>query len=885
MQATPDDDRYMSLLEAALVQPDSTQREGFLSAACASDPALAAQIRDDVEWHERMGDFLQRPLLDRLDGSSRPFVAGDLVADRFRIIREVGEGGMGVVYEALDEKLNERRALKCARLGFRHRLSPEASNALRVTHDNICRVHEIHTAITDAGPLDVLSMEFLEGETLYARLRRGRPDPAEARTIARQLTQGLAAAHREGVLHGDLKSTNVMLTRSVSGGVRAVITDFGLATSLSGDASAALSSALRGHPGYVAPERYKGSPSSVRSDIYSLGAILYELVAGRAPFDSGVTWQQRLERQPSAPGSVAGGVARGWNRVIQRCLDPDPAKRFASADELLAAIGHLNRWLWRVGFMLLAVLLLVALTRVPAVHDRLFPPPPPVRLAILPFTDTRGDEVTGEVLGSLEHVSASLSSLPGSRGRLLVVPVRATLKRGVNPSELARLGATHVLNGSAMEQDGNLRVRAEVKEVGTGIVLRNYSAVLQPAEVGNLSTSLTGLVTSTFNLPSTLPAAIATAAAPLYWRGLNLLVNSSSDYEPALALFQQALGLDGSSPLIYSGLAQAFLQKYAASNDSQWLDRAGEAAWKAEALHPDSGRVQQVLSSLERARKVPSRALPHSERATQLDPGNPDFWLELAETYRLLGRFPDAIRTYQKAIALAPGYYAPHQDLGFALFQLGRYREAADQFNVIAALAPDLPEELAYAGAILLSAGRDGEAEAAVERSLRIHETGAAYLNLGVLRIYQLRDQEAAELFEKAVHLSPENALARINLADTQRRLGRAAEAKSNYGRAAAMLDASHEAFDRALLAHVRARLGDAKGARREAGQAVQLAPFDWQVIRWAILCYETLGDRQQSLKLVESAPAEVLEDLKRQPDLKRFSENPRFIQIRKQAK
>ena len=880
-----DDDRYMSLLEAALAQEGAPRRDAFLHAACPGDPDLAKQISDDIEWHERMGDFLERPLLDRLEASGHRFAAGDLVSDRFRIVREVGEGGMAVVYEATDEKLGgERRALKCAHLGFRHRLSPEASNALRVTHDNICRVHEIHSAMTEAGPVDVLSMEFLEGETLYARLRRGRLDSAEARSIARQLTLGLAAAHREGVLHGDLKSTNVMLTRSPSGGVRAVITDFGLATNLTGNTGAALSSALRGHPGYVAPERFGGAPSSVQSDLYSLGAILYELVAGRTPFDEDAPWDQRLGQRPLAPGKTATGVARGWNTVILRCLDPDPVKRYSSADELLGAIDRLNRWKWMAAAALLAIVSLAALTRVTAVHDWLFPPPPPVRLAILPFTDADGKQVSGVVRGRLGEVSASLSSLPGSKGRLLMVPVPASFSEGVTQSDLARLGATHSLSGSLIEQDGGLRVRAEVTQTGTRIVVRNYSAVLRPVELGSLSTALAGLVTSAFSLPSTVPARITTEAAPLYERGIHLLMDGSSDYEPAIDLFQQALKIDPNSPLIYSGLAQALLQKHFARGGTQWLDLAGGAAERAAALHPDSARVHQISSSVELARGVPSRALPHAERATQLDPHDSEAWRRLGGAYRDLGRFREAIETYRRAIAVKPGDFAPHQDLGFLFFRLGRYREAVEQYGAVAALAPGLPEELAFTGGMLLSAGQDGKAEETLLRSLKMRETPEGYVILGVLRIYQHKDEEAVRLFEEAVRLKSEYTLARVNLADAQRRLTRTAEATSNYKRVAAALDGSPDARDRAMLSHARARLGDAEGARREAVQAIHQAPSDWQVVRMAVLCHETLGDRERALKLLELAPAEVLDDLRRQPDLKRFSEDSRFIQLRKRA-
>ena len=149
------------------------------------------------------------------------FPPGHVIGDRFRIVRKLGEGGMAVVYEAIDQKLGERRALKFAKAGYSRLIPPETRSALRVTHDNICRTYEIHT--TGAGvPVDFISMEFIEGETLQARCQREILSDADLIDIAKQLCGGLDAAHRAQILHRDLKGNNVMLTRRPDGGVRAV---------------------------------------------------------------------------------------------------------------------------------------------------------------------------------------------------------------------------------------------------------------------------------------------------------------------------------------------------------------------------------------------------------------------------------------------------------------------------------------------------------------------------------------------------------------------------------------------------------------------------------------------------------------------------------------
>src|SRR5689334_6172523 len=207
------DELFMTLFEAAMTRPTS-QRPAFIRKQCGSDKNLCASLLRLMKWEEKMGDFLQSPLV-RFPEAERPFRPGDRAIERFRIVREIGEGGMAVVYEAIDEKQEERRALKCAKPGFHPRLPPEARAAMRVTHENVCRVHEIHTAQTERGPLDFLAMEFLEGKTLAEYLEgKERLSSEEAREILEQICKGLAAAHRKLVLHRDLKSNNIMLTRA-----------------------------------------------------------------------------------------------------------------------------------------------------------------------------------------------------------------------------------------------------------------------------------------------------------------------------------------------------------------------------------------------------------------------------------------------------------------------------------------------------------------------------------------------------------------------------------------------------------------------------------------------------------------------------------------------
>ena len=330
------DDLVMTLVHVTLAQPKE-EREQYLRGACAQDFELFKEVWKYVEWEERMNGFLLDPL-DLEPSSVVAFEPSELLDNRFRIVREVARGGMGVVYEAVDEKLGRRIAIKCAKPGFRRWLPPEVRHASEITHPGVCRIFEIHTVSTDHGEIDFLTMEFLEGETLAERLDRGAIPQKQAQVIAEQLCGGLAEAHRSGVIHGDLKSNNVILTSAADGTVRAVITDFGLARGHEANLGTIQSSSLRGTPDYMAPELWKGKKASVASDIYALGVILYELACGRKPFESlpELTWQDRLTRRPTP-------LRHPWRRIVERCLEPDPVRRWTSVSAIASAMVPSHR--------------------------------------------------------------------------------------------------------------------------------------------------------------------------------------------------------------------------------------------------------------------------------------------------------------------------------------------------------------------------------------------------------------------------------------------------------------------------------------------------------------------------------------------------------------
>jgi serine/threonine-protein kinase len=257
------------------------------------------------------------------------FAPGTLLAGRYRVVAALGRGGMGEVYRADDLTLGQPVALKFLpphladdpdRLS---RFRKEVAVARKVSHPNVCRVHDL--AGGDQQPF--LTMEYVDGEDLASLLRRiGRVPPDKATAIARELCQGLAAVHEQGLVYRDLKPANVML----DGRGRVRLTDFGLAAAAEDLSAAELCS---GTPAYMAPEQLAGQEVTARSDLYALGLVLYELFTGKRAF----TGTDR-DTQPSSPSRHLGGLDPAVERVILRCMERDPKDRPASALAVAAAL-------------------------------------------------------------------------------------------------------------------------------------------------------------------------------------------------------------------------------------------------------------------------------------------------------------------------------------------------------------------------------------------------------------------------------------------------------------------------------------------------------------------------------------------------------------------
>lgn len=857
-----DDELLMSLVELALTQPESLRRSYLLSAS-AGNTELFDQAWDYVQWEARMQGFLLDPLYPAAEKED-PFESGQLLDARFRIVRELARGGMGIVYEAVDEKLDRRIAIKCARTGFGKRLPPEVRNASEISHPNVCKIFEIHTAETRHGEIDFITMEFLEGETLADRLRRGRLAEREARTIALQLCAGLAEAHRNQVVHGDLKSSNIILSAGPDDTIRAVITDFGLARRREPGDRITEPGEAGGTPDYMAPELWNGKEVSVASDIYALGVILYELASGRRPYRPDTT----LESRPTPPP-----VDRKWDPILARCLDPDPARRCENADEVAKALAPRSRR-WIVATAAAGVLAIGSAT---VTYQRATAPPQTVRLAVLEFGPANLSRDTADQLARLKG---------DSHTGLKFIPLSDTLKKKVKTIQDARilLGATHVLRGMADKEKGNTILHVYLTDTRSGVDAKDWKAQYEQAELHFAPVALAGFVTNTFSLPPLVPKAkLSPAARGPYETGLSY-VHGNVRPDDAVALLEQAAAADRDSPAVYAGLAEAQYFKYLLTGDSAWKERARESVRQAELRNPDLSEVHTISGLLKANSSLYEQAEADYKRAIELQPNNGDAYRRLSGVYNRNAQLGDALAAIQKAIQVQPDYFKNYQQLGTLYILRGKYQDAIQAFQKMVDLAPDLWESHFALGSALETQGRFAEAERAVRAAIALRDSTRAEHELGQILQDLGRNREAIECFLKALARGPEIAMLWLDLGVSYSREGldRDSRAAFRKGLEVAERDVSRDprdSIERAPLAYLAARLGDSRRAESEIEQTLRVAPNDSDTCMMAVLTYEALGRREQSLSVLASAPS-IIVRLRRYPELAELRNDSRFLKL-----
>ena len=832
----------------------------------------------------------------------------------YQILEKLGAGGMGEVFLGHDPRLERRVALKCLTAapavsgeGYA-RVLREARAVARLTHPHIAGVYDV---LEQDGRAFIV-MEYVEGISLAAHMAGGPLPPAEVRLIGRQRASALAAAPAQGVIHRDLKPANIQVMRD--GSIK--VLDFGVAKLMPSTRTIVDTTvgegplhSLGGNPGtpiYMAPEQLIGHVADARSDLYSAGVILFQMVTGRRPYldTTAVTLALAMNNDP-APSARAINplVPLELSEAIAKALKRNPDHRYQSARELDAALAAMSgtasstrlvdsaetgrfdgaafskRHGWRLAAAVAVLVTAGAVAGVPLMsrfgwrEDAAVATRPTV-LAVLPVENPIGDPQAvylGAGIGSM--IVENLSSVPS----LTVLSRSSTSAFEQKRDDLLalqkELGADYVLDLALRATSPQPRVIARLRRPGAAAPIWEQSVegdalTVERALLEGIAPALEKIAIRRrltprerirlLKLPTSSGAALAAYSEA---RALLDRDDLSGNWEHAIDLLKDAVQLDPKFSLAQAALGDAYWKRYARAKDPALVERATEAVRRALTIDPTAAPVYYSLGNMQYQTGHYEEAIQSLRRGLSLQPDSD-------ESHRLLGRIladqghvDEGLAELNEAIRIRPGFWNQYNTLGFILYNAGRYEAALEAYRRTSELQPDHAGTFTMLGLVEYVLGDVGQAIGNYEHAVRLGPNAAAYSNLGFAYFVAKRYGEALTAYAEALKLDPRSVLNNRNIGDVYDRLGRRQEAKAAYEKAIAygqqLLDVNpRDALAIVDVALSEARLGRRPMAQRHAAEAVAMAPTNRAVLARSAKVHVLLSEFDAALAELAAAIA-----------------------------
>jgi len=915
---------------------DPSKRAAYLQNACGNSPEVKARVEKMLQDDEQAGSFLEHPLFDHLSPDvirdeyippqdtdagtgdatcTRPydpqFKSGDILFDRFQVVRFIARGGMGEVYEVADSQLRGVHvALKTVLSQYaadplmQERLQREVLNAREVVHLNLCPIYDIFHWNRPEGRLTFLTMKLLAGETLSARLARMGPLPdLEASTIIRQVGAGLSAAHDAGILHRDIKAANIILD-GFGEKVYACVTDFGLARAALIETTGLTIGGVAGTPGYMAPELFYGGSPSKASDVFSFGVVIFQILTGKLPSIP----SKGAKGTPAL--ALSTGVPAEWRRFVESCLNTALEKRFASIPEAMKhlptgpafdttsthqLLGMSRRRMIGLSAAVFTGLAGSAILEWPDIQDIFDPLPTPRSVALMAWPLGGSQALLSTILDSISQRLARAEAYV--KDLLIITPSDAPA--GSPPVDSLQksesiLGANLLLTASLHQDPSKARLNLQLSETQSQRVLRKGVVSCATNQISTLAEKAAQEAATLLRIPreevQLTDIEELRRVSPNVYQAFSEAENSMSEpnhagLQQAISSYQHVLNLDPHFALGYAKLALAYVEEYLVTHEPASIDLAESNASSAILYNPNS---PMGLLSMARARSYAGKtadASAYFEKALKADPGNPDILISKAETLLNQGKLAEAEQVYKDILAHRPNYWPAYNNLGVALTRQAKYEEAAKAFARAGMAAPKVPLPMANLGQTYNELGRTDDARNALSESLSRGKNEEAYMGLGDMDYLSGKYGEALKMYSQAGNLDPKYHLIQRDIGDCYAMLGNPALVKESYRRAADLLSIDLAAtpgdrFGWSNLAFYHAKVGDKSAAEADIKKAEPLEAKDVASRFMIVQALTLLGRKKEALDLLiwctehGLSPAEV--DLA--IDLKELRKDPRYL-------
>jgi eukaryotic-like serine/threonine-protein kinase len=817
----------------------------------------------------------------------------------YEIVAPIGSGGMGEVYRALDRRLDREIAIKilspelASRSDHLRRFEQEARAASSLNHPNIVTIYDVGLE----GELAYIAMELIDGQDLRVMASKAPVTLNQAVRIISKVADGLAAAHDRGIVHRDLKPENIIISSGsyISSTGHVKILDFGLAKLVRplnpNDTTLPHThpGAVFGTVGYMSPEQASGLDTDFRTDHFSLGVILYELLTGHRPFvqPTAAETMAAIIRTEVPPVSHANpSVPPELERIVTRLLNKEPRDRYGSTIDLALDLREVRdmmtlssgvrsslpplpaprrKSMWPLAAIVAGIVLLGAASWY-GLHMRTTAPKFVARsLGVLPFRDVSG-VADGQLFadGIAETISAQLAQSSSIR----ITPLVDGSAKGTLRDIAKRRGADLLLRGSVQRAGAQLRVTYAIVDPASGSEIAGDTVTGAMAEVFALEDEVANRVLRTLGVTRAAhhatQAKLTGASQSEFVKARGLLVHVKDEHsaDSAIDVLQSLLKDERDSAAVNAMLAKALMSKYMLSHQRMFLEEATLYSDRAVQLDPNLAEAQGAVGTSRRLSGRFPEAAASFTRAIQLDPKSFDSIAGLAETYAAMGRAADAERTFDRALALAPDSTNIVTRYATFCFAQGRYQKAAELYRRVTEMVPDGARGFTHLGAALQALGRYDDAAAAYERSIALAPSGSAYSNLGILRYDAGRYADACAALEKASALTPNDYRVWANLGDAYRwNPERRTAAPQAHERAIAAARATlsvnaKDALAHAVIASCLAKSGKLDEADREMRAALTIDPTDPDVLYAAAVVAQLRGDADAAANWLRRAVA-----------------------------